>query len=458
MPAGAVSSSALALTTAGRADQKQLAVQAQRYALADYALKVCGLVRPGCENASEKQPNDFSVDGDCLTQMKEVVRTRGVKQRLEDDFDLKIGEGEDVPEKESQEDFLSRTILQLRKTDVKDVIKLFDRVERNNRKAVAHDTAFQANMKHFKKKVAEDDAEEKYDDEEHGTLHNGSPESYAEFEDWCQQFEYRDGEKDFACFAGGDVTRGSNLKPDDGTFAGYDLTKIRDALRYFQQSSKPTEVDQDGHSPASDADTIKSQPVKTTRPDANVIKAELAKWSPAFVVSSYRRLSLIKHPDKEGGSPEAFQELTEHSRVLTEACAKFHGITIKKTLSRKRQGTAPFAKGAAAKVAGAICMELPAHLKIAVAFFGLTDDNVRVTGPAEIKKLRQLLSAEKDRRDKELQRTSEPDKLVELLRQAQEEDEVEDLGSKNLKQLKLLSLNLCKAHYASVYGHIQKLK
>merc|ERR1719329_154011 len=129
-------------------------------------------------------------------------------------------------------------------------------------------------------------------------------------------------------------------------------------------------------------EAVKSEPVKTTRPDPNVIKSDLAKWSPPFVVSSYRRLSLIKHPDKEGGSPEAFQELTEYARILTEACAKFHGIAIKKKLTGKKTASAaaPFAKDGPKE---AICAELPAQLKVAVAFFGFSEESFRCSSSAE---------------------------------------------------------------------------
>jgi hypothetical protein len=385
-----------------------------------------------------------------------------VKKRLEDDFSLKIGSGEDVPEMESEVDFLNRTILQLRRADVNDVIKLFNRVEKNNRKAVSNDMAFQAQREVYKKKVAEDDAEEKLDDDEHSTFHRGSPEEYAEFEDWCQQFEYRDGEKDFTAFANSDVTRGSKVTHDDGTFAGYDLVEIRAALHYFQSNSKPADegTSQDCPPPAAEANATKTEtpPFKTTRPDANVIKAELAKWSPASVVSSYRRLSLIKHPDKEGGSPEAFQELHDHARVLTEAVAKFHGVTVKKGLSKKKNTSAP--KGGA-KVA--ICAEIPENLKRAVMFFEIGEDKFRCHNIIEIKKVRQLLSAQKEWRDKQIQKEKEPEKLLEILRAGtssddQEGEEANDLSGKNLKQLKTLCSNMCKAHYASVYGHIQKMK
>lgn len=461
--AAKAATSALALTS----DQKQLAVQVQKYALADYALKVCGLVRPGCENAPEQQSNDFAVDKDTLTQMKGVVRTRGVKQRLQDDLGLKMGNGEDVTVKESEEDFLNRTILQLRRSEVKDVIKLFDRVEKNNRKAVANDTAFRAQRDICRKKVASDDAAEKEADIEYGTHHYGSPEEYAEFADWCEQFEYRDDEKDFSVFAGSDVIHGNKHMPDDGTFAGYDLVKIRDALYYFESNSKPqdcaarshinivvctvAEKPQDCAAPDLNAEGIKTEPVKTTRPDANVIKAELAKWSPAIVVSSYRRLSLIKHPDKEGGSPESFQELSQHAKILTEACAKFHGIIFKKRATAKRKD--------AAKVA--ICTELPSHLKLALSFFGLSEDNFNGSSSVDLKKLRQAVSAEKERKDKQIQKEKELEKLLELLREfdvPEDGEAPEDAAGKNLKALKLQSMNLCKTHYGNLYGHIQKLK
>jgi len=468
-PVAAVS--ALALTAASRADQNQLAIKAQRYALADHALKVCGLVRPGCENASEKQSSD-ALDGDTIIQMKDVVRTRGVKQRLEDDFGLKIGNGEAlsgevVPEKESEEEFLKRTILQLRRENVTDVIKLFNRVEKNNRKAVSSDIAFKVQQDYFKKKVAADDAEEKADDIEHGTLHIGSPEEFAEWEDWFAQFEYRAGEEDFCAAAGNDVSRGDKLLPDDGTFAGYDLAKIRDALYYFEVHGcrdrdagfmKFTDAGTTQHGPPNaeaKTEIIESEPVKTTRPDANKVKAELAQWSPALVVSSYRRLALVKHPDKEGGSPEAFQELRDHAKVLTEACAKFHGVTIKRGVSAKKKGAAPFARG---DPKAAICAELPAHVKPALAFFGLTEEHFQCRNILEVKKARLLLSAEKERREKQIQKEKEPETLLELLHTAQDGEAPEDLAAKNLKQLKTLCVNLCKTHYSTVYAHIQKLK
>jgi len=473
--------SALAVPTA--ADQKQLAIKAQRYALADHALNVCGLMRPGCENEAAQQPDNFltAVDDDSIIQMKDVVRTRGVKKRLEDDFGLLIGNGEPlgeiVPEKETEAQFLSRTILQLRRQVVKDVIKLFDRVEKNNRKAASNDAAWRVQLVHYRGKVAADDDEEWADDIEHGTVHRGSPEYYAEIEDWFAQYEYRDGEQDFCAFAGSDVTRGDKLQPDDGTFAGFDLTKIRDALQYFQANSNPEDAsgkllfsfqEHPGNGTAQDGPTVlgpeaeaaKTEPVKTMRLDANVVKAELAKWSPALIVSAYRRLSLIKHPDKEGGSPEAFQDLTDHAKVLTEACAKFHGISIKKGVSAKKKGAAaPFAKGGPKL---AICVELPAHLKGAVEFFSFSEDSFRCGSPAEIKRLRLVLSAEKERREKQIQREKEPEKLIDILQTAgpspQEGEEPEDFSTKNLKQLKTLCVNLCKTHYASIYAHIQKLK
>lgn len=483
------------------ADQKQLAIKAQRYALADHALSVIGLARPGCENEAAQQPDDFltAVDDDSIIQMKDVARTRGVKKRLEDDFGLKIGDGqplgEMVPEKETEAEFLNRTILQLRRQNVKDVIKLFDRVEKNNRKAASNDAAWKVQREHYKEKVAADDAEELDDDIEHGTLHRGSPEYYAEIEDWFAQYEYRDGEQDFCAFAGSDVTRGDRLKPDDGTFAGFDLTKIRDALQYFQFNAKPdeasgkllrsfqeplgtgtaqgvptvlgpeaeaakTEATAQGPTvPVPEADTIETEPVKTMRLDANVIKAELAKWSPALIVSAYRRLCLIKHPDKEGGSPEAFSDLTDHAKVLTEACAKFHGIAMKKGVSAKKRGAAPFAKEGPKL---AICVELPPHLKGAVEFFNFSEDSFRCGSPAEIKRLRLVLSAEKERREKQIQREKEPEKLIEILQSfgpsPQEDEEPEDFSTKNLKQLKTLCVNLGKTHYASIYAYIQKLK
>lgn len=453
MSSGATS--ALALRAA---HPNQLALQAQRYALADYALKVLGLVRPGSESAPG-QSDDFSVGEDNITQMKAVVHTRGVKKRLEEDFDLKIGNGENVPDKESEEAFLNRAILHLRREDVKDVIKLFDRVEKNNRKAASNDAAFRAQQKVFRKKVAADDAEEKTEDNERGTLHFGSPESYAEFEDWCQQFEYREGEKDFACFAGRNVIHGDTLKPDDGTFAGYDLVKIQDALHYFKRNSHSSvaETSQDGTLPVLGADAVKIEPVKSIRPDANVIKAELAKWSPAFVVSSYRALSRIMHPDKEGGSPQKFQELTEHAKVLTEACAKFHGITVKKGTAGKNKAGAPFAKNVS-KVA--ICAEFPPQLKIAASFFGLTEESFRFGNPAEVKEARRLLTSEKDERVKQIQRAKESDELRDILQRYPEsqDGECEDFGRKSQKQLKTMCMDLCKAHYASLYGHMQKLK
>lgn len=452
--------SPLALSVVAGSDQKQLAVQAQRYALADYALKVCGLARPGNENCAGQQAGDFHVDGDKVTQMKDVVRTRGVKKRLEDDFDLKPGDGEGVPETESEDAFVGRAIVQLRRADVKDVIKLFDRVEKNNRKAAANDVAFKSKREHYRKKVAADENEEQAEDVLLGTVHRGSPEEYAEFEDWCAQFEYRDGEKDFSPVAGHDVTRGEALKPDDGTFAGYDLAVIRDALNYFKANSQAG-ADQEGNS----ADAVKTEPSRSERPDANVIKAELAKWSPAFVVSAYRRLSLIKHPDKESGSPEAFQELTDHTKVLTEACAKFHGIVIKKGLSVKKNGSHPNARSAQKVAKVAICAELPEHLKAALAFFGFTEESFRISSQAEIKKTRLVLSAEKARRDKQIMTEKELEKLLQLLREAQPsqeeqgEEEADDLGEKKtLKQLKSRCTGLCKTHYTALYGYLQKLK
>lgn len=115
-------------------------------------------------------------------------------------------------------------------------------------------------------------------------------------------------------------------------------------------------------------------------------------------------------------------------------------------------------------VNAAICAELPDHLKKAIAFFGFSGDCFRISSPAEIKKTRLLLSAEKDRKEKQIQREKEIDKLLHLLADAEPSHQEqgaegnEDLGAKNLKQLKALSMTLCKKHYSSLYGHLQKLK
>lgn len=435
--------SALALIAGS--DQKQLAVQAKKYAFADYALNVCGLVRPCSQHAQTQQSIDSNVESSSILEMRDVVNIRGVEQRLEDDFGLKRGQGEDVPVKESLDAFMHRTIVQLRREDVNDVIKLFDRVEKNNRKAVVTDAAFREQRAYFAAKVAADDAEELAEDIEHGTLHRGSAEEYAEFADWCEQFESRDARGD--AFLNSD-TRGEKLMRDDGTFAGHDLVKIRDALHYFECNSQSANVE-----------TISIETVESTRPDAKAIEADLAKWNPVAVVSAYRRLSLVKHPDKEGGSPESFQELTEHARILTEACAKFHGVTVNKKHTARRNDGGSGARGPA-KVA--ICAHLPEELKLAVAFFGFTEESFRCSSPAEIKKVRQLLSVLKDRKEKYVQSQKKPDKLVDMLHEAGPAspggNDAEDFGEKSLKQLKTLCVNLCRVHYASVYGHIQKLK
>lgn len=438
--------SALALLATSH--QKQLAVQAHKYALADYAISVIGLVRPCSENAVQ-QFNDSKVDSGSILKMKELCTMRGVKQRLEDDFGLKqcrpVREdawktdvkGGDVPLKESVDDFLHRAILQLRRENVNDVIKLFDRIEKNNRSAVTTDAAFREQRAYFAAKVVADDAEELAEDIEHGTLHRGSAEEYAELEDWFGQFEARDARSDN--FANSDVSHGEKLSADDGTFAGYDLVKIHDALNYFERNAQ-----------SANAEAVSIETVEEKKPDTKAILAALAQWSPVAVVAAYRRLSLVKHPDKEGGSPESFQELTDHAKVLTEACAKFHGVNVNKKHIQRRNGGGSGAHGPA-KVA--ICAEFPETLKVAVAFFGLSEDSFRCSSTEEIKKIRQLLNVLKDRKERIIQSQKNTTKLLDMLQESPPPE-----GEQTLKQLKSICVQLCRVHYANVYGHIQKMK
>merc|ERR1712228_702379 len=107
----------------------------------------------------------------------------------------------------------------------------------------------------------------------------------------------------------------------------------------------------------------------------------------------------------------------------------------------------------------AICTELPESLKIAMTFFSLSEEDFRLSSPSEIKKVRLRLSAEKERREKQIQREKEIQNLLEILHGAGSEvNEVESnamVAQKNLKQLKGWCTSLCCKHYARVYGHIQ---
>merc|ERR1712113_1128521 len=95
-------------------------------------------------------------------------------------------------------------------------------------------------------------------------------------------------------------------------------------------------------------------------------------------------------------------------------------------------------------------------LKIAVAFFGFTEESFRCSSPAEVKKVRQLLTVVKDKREKHIQNQKQPGQLVKMLHESGPPPE--DIGEKSLKQLKSLCVDLVRLHYANVYGHIQKMK
>jgi hypothetical protein len=430
--------SALVLSSSAATDQSKLAVQ-HRYALADAALKACGLVRPGCEMVQDHS-KEFSVDSERITQMGDIVRKRGVKKRLEDDFDLKIGVGEDIPENESEEDFLARAIVKLRESDTSHIIKLFDRVEKNNRKAAATDSAFQAKQHFYRKKGVSDEATERSEDNEFGTWHKGSAESFAdEFEDWYAKLS---AEKDFSAWCGGGVFRGaaSDAAQVHEVFPGVDCLKVQRALHYFSCNKPMVE-----EAPADGAPQILG---------ASEIKKQLEKWSSASVLSAYRKLSRVKHPDKEGGSTETFQELTDNAKILMEACVMLHG-----TAKRHGKKNAEASAGASgAKVA--ICAELPESLRAAVEAFGFSEEDFRSGSPAEIKKVRLRLSAEKERKEKQIQREKETRNLVEILKRASvsEEEEHEAFEEKTLKELKALCTAGVKKQYTSLYGHLQKLK
>jgi hypothetical protein len=195
--------------------------------------------------------------------------------------------------------------------------------------------------------------------------------------------------------------------------------------------------------------------------DTSRIKAEVAKWNSSDVLSSYRKLSRSKHPDKEGGSAEAFQELTDNAKVLMEACVLLHGK------SKKLAGKAS-AKVAPTPHVGpkaAICAEVPENIKNAISSFGFREEDFFLSNTADVKKVRLRLSAEKERKEKQIQREKEADQVIELLRTfglPADEDDPEtsskDLVEKSLKELKSMCVSEMKKQYTLLYGHLQKLK
>jgi hypothetical protein len=439
------SGSAIVLSKSRNTNQTQLAVQ-QRYALADAALQACGLVRPGCDGSSAE---DFAVDEERISQMSEVCQTRGVKKRLEEEFELKIGVGEDVPKHETEEAFLTRALVKLHSVDSNQLIKAFDRIEKNNRKAGVKDVAFAEKQRYYRAKVASDEAVEKNEDAEHGTLHRGSPEEFAdEFESWASSLG---GEKDFTAWCGKAESWGPTTPKamSKDAFPGLENLKIQKALEYFNKTLLPTA----------------EEPPLSTSPevwDATYIKNQVAAWSTADVLSSYRKLSRTKHPDKEGGSAEAFQELTDHAKVLMEACVLYHGKPVSK---RPGKASAKSSPPAHAGPKAAICAEVPEHIKNAISAFGFREEEFFLSNTAEIKKVRLRLSAEKERKEKQIQREKEAEQVVELLKSfglSTEEDDADttskDLVEKSLKELKSMCVSEMKKQYTLLYGHLQKLK
>jgi len=421
----------------------QLTVQGRQPTLADIALDAIGLARPGCDGTpANALPECDSVDEKRIEQMTYVIRKRGVKKRFEDDFDLKVGDGEDVPDDETEKQFLSRAILTLRKADAKDIIKALDRVEKNIRQAANKDAAYSVKQNQARAKVARDEATELEEDAGFGTWHRGSPEDFGEeINSWWEQLG---GEKDFSAYAGVRVSSGTASEPPGlDTISGIALAKVQEALQYF-------------HMNMPDAASIAPADGSLCFPDVSSVKAELAKWSPAEVVSAYRKLSLTKHPDKEGGSPEAFQQLTSHSKVLLEACG--YQPSAKRGGSRKQAASAR--RGCAEKPA--ICVQLPENLRAAMLFFELSEEDFQ-GGAAQIKKLRLRLGTLKDQKEKGIQREREPEKLAELLRIAENQSEEMTaessvLAAKDLKQLKTACTDVCRKHYTGLYAYIQKLK
>lgn len=435
-------STALALKPTPQSNQ--LTVQGRQPTLADIALNACGLARSGCDGTLTNSFSEGdSVDDRRIEQMTQVIRKRGVKKRFEDDFDLKVGDGEDVPTDETEKQFLNRVILTLQKAEVKDIIKALDRVEKNNRQAATKDASFEVKQNQARAKVSRDEATELDEDAEFGTWHKGTPEEFGD--EINSMWEQLGGEKDFSAYAGARVSFGTALESQGlDTLSGIALTKVQEALQYFHTNVSIAEkvVQVDGSS--------------LCFLDVNSVKAELANWSAVQVVSAYRKLSLTKHPDKEGGSPEAFQQLTSHSKVLLEACG-YHpsakrGGNRKQVVSTRRSCVEK----------PAICVEFPENLRTAMLFFDLSEEDFQ-GGAAQIKKLRLRLGTLKDHKEKEIQREREPEKLAELLRTAENQSEEITVqgtifAAKDLKQLKSSCTNLCRKHYTGLYTHIQKLK
>eukprot|EP00928_Gymnodinium_smaydae_P047286 TRINITY_DN3154_c0_g3_i4.p2 TRINITY_DN3154_c0_g3~~TRINITY_DN3154_c0_g3_i4.p2 ORF type:complete len:119 (+),score=17.92 TRINITY_DN3154_c0_g3_i4:54-359(+) len=85
-------STALVPCAAKGSSAKQQIVVAQRKVLADKALNACGLLRND-DGQTEVQAEDKPLDDEKMAQMHELIRTRGVKKRLADDFELEMGKG-----------------------------------------------------------------------------------------------------------------------------------------------------------------------------------------------------------------------------------------------------------------------------------------------------------------------------------------------------------------------------
>jgi len=391
-------------------EQSQLA-KGKQQKLADLALSALGLLpQDGSSPDSEGDRNPEKP----IAEMRQVMRQRGVKQRFADGFDLKIGDGQDVPENESEPEFLNRVILTLKTAEKKDIIKALDRVEKNNRKAVSKDADFKAQQLQARAKDAAAAAGIQAEDVELGSWYKGSIEDFAEeFQSWV-------GDKDFSAFAGADVSYGNFCGEGEDSL---DATKIKQALDYFHANMETT---------------------WSSSSDANAIRAELANWQPAQVISAYRKLSLTKHPDKKGGSSDAFEELTSHAAAFLEAL----GYSKSKRGSRKQTAHPPRRGGG--KTA-ALCVEVPDFLKTAMAFFDLSEEDFK-GGAAEIKGLRLRLGTLKGEKEKQIQR--ERDLHSELLSSFAVE-----LGEKaDLKQIRAACISTCRKHYTDLYTHLQKIK
>merc|ERR1719464_181838 len=106
-----------------------------------------------------------------------------------------------------------------------------------------------------------------------GTWHQGTPEEFAAEIDSCWA-KLLPGEKDFSAFAGTRVSDGSEKQPlCQDALSGLELSKVQEALSYFHAN-----LAMPGNEPP-------------RFPDEASVKAELANWSPAAVVSAYRKLS-----------------------------------------------------------------------------------------------------------------------------------------------------------------------